>query len=512
MPLVDLPAANDARSGRRFLLDLDRRLERLDREILIADWNLETGRSTAGSERWQLQRGALLSDERLIPWVRAARRRRWSALDARRLELLERVLLDTQVEQAPEIVRLRSRLRRRVVAFRPLWNGRRVPRSVVQRAVRLDPRSSVRRRAFYALDPLYRPMEEDVRALIHLRNDRARAFGFRTFAEMRLGFAGISPARVAGVAEAALRGANVPLRELRETPGAAADEGWRPWDIHYALSRGAELPESAFPRTPMLPRILAAVRQWGFPVDRMRFRVVFHDLPAGGLTLAPDPPTDVRILVHREGGWHAYHVMFHEVGHAVHSASIRSPRHLLRWHENVPGFGGFHEGIGELFAEIAVQEEWLRTQRGIPPATLRAFLASCRMGELRGVASTTSWMRVEQALYRNPDRDPMPEATRFERSLFGFDSYRPRSFVDAFWIETPSYAPSYVLAALFRSQLGAALVERFGEPFWPNRRIGPWLAREWFAPGSLVEWLPRLRRWTGRPLGAAAFRAKVGLR
>ncbi len=507
---LPVPSGNDARDGHRFLLALDRRLEPLDRAILVADWDLQSGRSRTGSEPWQLQRSALLSDERLLPWTRAARRRAWPPAIARRLELLERVLLDARVEQDPEVVRRRSELQRRVVAYRPRWNGRRVPRSVVHRVLRRDRRSSVRRRAYYALEPLNRALEDGVAELIALRNEKARALGFRTFAEMQLGFAGVSPEDVAELSQAALRGAAPRLRSLREIDGRRAENGWHPWDIDHVFAQRASLPDSAFPRTPMLPRILAAVRAWGFPTGRMRFRVVFHDLPAGGLTLAPDPPKDVRILVHPQGGWHAYHVMFHEVGHAVHSASIRSPRHLLRWHENVPGFGAFHEGIGELFAALSSDANWLGTQRGLPRSAVAAFLADRRDAELRATGLTTCWMRVEQALYRNPHRDPMEEATRYERRLFGFDDYPPRSFVDSFWVDTPSYAPNYVLAALFRAQVAAALVDRLGGPFWPNRKVGPWLTRNWMAPGSLVEWLPRLRELTGRPLGAEAFRARVG--
>ncbi len=56
----------------------------------------------------------------------------------------------------------------------------------------------------------------------------------------------------------------------------------------------------------MFPRILQAVGKWGFRWGRRPFQVVFHDLPAGGLTLAPDPPRDVRILVHPTDGWQAY--------------------------------------------------------------------------------------------------------------------------------------------------------------------------------------------------------------
>ena len=502
------PSSVAESEGRTFLLELDRRLERLDREILVSEWNLSVGRSTRGSDQWQLKRARLLSDPQLLPWVRAALRTPWPPLLRRRLELLERILLDARVEQQPDVVQLRGVLQRKIVSFRPRWKGKRVGRDVLHRVLRESESASERRAAFYALEELHRALEEDLRRLIRQRNEYARALGFRTFAEMRLGFAGLSVSRLSELVESVTVPARSQLRVLREKyRDSQRDGGWHPWDLAYARQRRTPLPSRSFPRVQMLPRILAAVRQWGFPVDRMKFHVVFHDLPAGGLTLAPDPPSDVRIQVHPGGGWMAYVVMFHEVGHAVHSASIRAPRHLLRWHENVPGFGAFHEGIGGLFEEIPTDVNWLATVPGISAARAEEFATSAKRTGAIDAAWHASWFRVEQSLYRDPERDPMPEAVRFTRRVFGYDAYPAPSFVDSFFVELPVYAPNYLLATLFDHQIRRSLREIVGDPFWPNRRTGPWLTRQWMAPGSTFDWIPRVKEVTGRPFGAEAFRA-----
>ncbi len=507
MPLPAPPTVSDARSVQRYALELDRRLERFDRAILVAEWDLFTGRSRLGSETWQVQRAELLSDPRLLEWVRRALHRAGPSLVHRRLELLERILLDTFVEQHPEIVRLRGAAVRRLVSFRPEWKGRRVERSVVRQAMRESARESERRRAYYAFEGIHRSLEPTLRELVRLRNERARALGYRTFAHLRLGFLGLTPERLEELTTSATAPAPVAVRALREQFRArTGSSGWHPWDFSYARELRVALPAASFPRRGMLPRILAAVAKWGFRTDRMRFRLVYHDLPAGGLTLAPDPPRDVRILVHPQGGWLAHVVMFHEVGHAVHSASIRAPRHLLRWHENVPGFGAFHEGIGALFEELGNNAEWLAGRPGISRERAEAFERSARDANLLEAPWHASWFGIEQALYRAPDRDPMEAIQRRERRLFGYEDYRPLSFVDSFFVESPIYAQNYLLASLFAQQLIETLRERFGTPLWPNRKVGPWLAREWFAPGSRYDWIPRVRELTGRPYGAEAFR------
>ena len=506
MAKISVPTSFEARTSRRFLRELEHRLERLDRAILIAEWDLSTGRSTAGSESWNLKRSALLSDGRLLSWVRSTLRRGGPAPFLRKLELLERILLDAQVEQHPDVVRPRSELQRRVARFRPRWNGRRVDRAVVSRALRESPKAGERRRAFYALEELHRPMEEGLRALVRSRNELARALGFRSFAAMRLGFDGLTPSRLQELAEEAVGPARRRVRAVRDRfEDATGQRDWGPWDLEFAREQRVPLPDRSFPRKTMVPRIFRAIDAWGLHPARMGFRVVFHDVPSGGLTLAPDPPKDIRVVVHPTDGWLAYAIMFHEFGHAVHSARMRAPRHLLRWHENIPGFGPFHEGIGTLFENIPSQEAWLAGQPGIGPRLAHDFAEGARADGAIDAGRHASWLLVEQLLYRHPERDPIAEAVRFERRVFGYDPYAPLSFVDPFFIDLPIYASNYLLAMLFDAQLEERMAEVCGRPFWPNRKVGAWLTNEWFASGSLYDWLPRLREVTGRPFGSRAF-------
>ena len=507
MPSLRPPIGSNPKDGGRFVQKLEAQLEKLDHAILVAEWNLQIGRSSIGSAPLQLKRATLLADDRLLPWVQAARQRDWPFLLRRRLELLERILLDVQVEQHSEIVQIRSDLQSRIISFRPTWNGRKVNRAVVFRAGRLSPREAVRRRAYYAFESLYRPLEDSLRQLIRMRNGRARDFGFRTFAEMRLGFQGLTPGRLEELSKSAADLARGHVRAvLARFEDATGQSGWHPWDFSYARQRRVPLPDRLFPRQQMYPRILKAIQEWGFRADRMRFRVVFHDTPFGGLTLAPDPPRDVRILVHPQGGWLSYAIMFHEVGHAVHSASIRAPRHVLRWHENIPGFGAFHEGIGTVFEGIPSNVHWLSMQPGVGAKRAEEFAGLAKADAVLDAGWHACWLRIEQELYRRPDRDPMPEVQRFERRTFGYDDYAPLSFIDPFFVEDPTYCSNYLLAILFKDQLTRALRNLYGDPVWPNRKVGPWLTRTWFAPGSIYDWLPRIQEITGQPFGAQAFR------
>jgi hypothetical protein len=492
--------------ARRFLGGVERRLAPIDQEILRAEWRLTVGRSKTGAAPWQERRHRLLSDPELLPRVARLRPGKAGGLLRRRFDLLERAILATRVEQDPEVVRRRSQLQETITAFRPTWHGRKVGRAVVRNALRKNPDREERRRAFYAEDPVYRSVEDELRELVALRNEKARALGFRSFPEFQLSFDGFTVARLETLMDDALRHVPSAVRRWRETfEDRTGERGWYPWDVDYGRELIAGLPDRTLPARSMLPSILKGVASWGFPRSALRFRVDRHDLTSGGCCIAPDPPRDVRIVVHPSHGWPAYATLFHEVGHAIHSASIRAPTHLLRWHEFVPGFGAPHEGIGEFFELIPTSAAWLRTREGLSARRAEAFAEGQRTDPLRLMSLLVGWIRSELGLYLTPERDPGKDAVRYGRKVLGYDAYPERSFADSFYVDLPIYATSYLFATLLRPQLLSAVLAEVGGETWPNRKLGPWLVDRWFRPGSMYDWGPRLERVTGRPFSAKAF-------
>ncbi len=500
------------RDAERFVRSIERRLAPLDRAILLCEWRRAAGRPGGSARGWQERRHRLLHAPGLLETTRRFRSAGFGGTLERRLGLLERATLQSRVEQDPDIVRARSQLESRIARFRPEWHGRRVNRVVVSTVARTDPSREERRRAYYAEEPLYRAMEEDLRGLVKLRNETARAFGFRSFPEFVLSFDRLSVSRLAALLRESLRYVPAYQRWQRQAfEDRTGERGWYPWDRWYAAYLAEGLPDAAFPAREMLSSVVRGVRGWGVRPSALRFRVDRHDLASGGLCVAPDPPRDVRIVIHPgRGGWLEYCIVFHEVGHAVHSASVRQPTHLLRWHEGLPGFGGFHEGIGELFASIAESERWLRGRSALSSGQVAQFLADRRRRPLWDVGQLAQWIDGELNLYLRPDVDPAERSRRFGRRVFGFDAFEPRSFVDSFSAEIPLYSSSYLFAALLRPMLMQAALEEVGGSDWPNRKIGPWLVDRWFRDGSSFDWLPRVEEVTGQPFGARAFNESVG--
>jgi hypothetical protein len=423
---------------------------------------------------------------------------------SRRLELLERLHLDASSEQHPSVVRLRSRLQRRIVAFRPRFGGKRVDRAGLYDEVRTNPDRAVREEAYRAEDELWNSLEPAIRALIRARNARAHALGFRDYPELRLRFEGVSVQQLRRWCAEAVVPLAGKIRQLREEFLSSVGHGeWFPWDLRFAQERRAGLPRRPFPGRQMIPSVRSALRRWGLPMDRLPIAVTLHDIPFGGLTFAIRIPTDVRVLIPPKGGWDWYSVGFHEFGHAVHFALIRQPDHLLRSPD--VGFSGYVEGIADLFEEVSVHARWLRSRPGLDAATARNFRAGRALSDLVQAASTTNWVKTELDLYRRPAADLRTASAGRLRELFGFGQYPPRSFIQTPFVTHPVYNQSYLLSLLFRKQLVEAIRDQVGGPLWPNSRVGPWLTENWFAPGAEFDWIPRVRDITGRPFGTEAF-------
>jgi peptidyl-dipeptidase A len=504
-----LEAPTSGRPITETLRGIERRLAHFDHTISLTEWRLYAGRSKRDAEPWINARARFLRQERLHRWVERARSQadEGGAL-ARRLELLNRDCLDAASEQHPSVVRIRSLLQRRILAFRPRFRGRRVDRALVNDELRDNPNAELREEAYRAEDELWHRIEPEFLNLVRARNARARALGYPNFPALRLGFEGLRVKELQSLCDSAVRPLAGKIREIRDEFLASTLQGaWFPWDLRYAQERRAPLPKKAFPGNTLFPAVRAALRKWGLPMGQLPIRFDQHDLPWGGLTFPVRIPRDIRILMPSKGGWERYLVCFHEMGHAVHFASIRQRDYLLQAPD--VGYAGLCEGIGDLFEEISLDADWLRGRRGIDRQAVGKFRTGRALEHLVRAATMAEWVATELDLYLHPTVDPTPRSVARFRAVFGFDRYLPRSFLRTAYVTHPVYSQSYLLSLLFRKQMVRAISDQVGGPLWPNPAVGPWLEENWFESGAQYDWIPHVLEVTGRSFGVQAFQESV---
>lgn len=493
--------AGTAREISGFLNRLEARLAEVDHSLFLAWWSQYAGLSHSGTARWDTFRSRLVGRPELLNFLRTAQARPQPPLLLRRLQLVQRIAEDALVEQHPSVVRRRATLVRRVFTFRPRWDGRRVPEARVRRLLRTNRDRAARRRAFLALQELANQLEGDFPGLVEARNARARALGYASFMDFRLRAEGLTLPQLEGFIRRIQEASRIAHRRFREQfLERTGSSGFLPWDLSFAENGRNPLPESAFPGPSMAADALRTIRAWGFRGPRRPFQIVQRSIPVGGFTLAVKIPRDVRVAVNPKGGWHHYEILLHEFGHAVQDWYTVGRTHVLQGPENIPGYAGFHEGIGGLFELVAADERWLRARQGASPELVREFLANTSDEELWMAGWTANWVWKEVQMYKRPRASHREEFHRASRGLFGFDDFPVQPSLDPFWIEAAFYSKSYLLAAILRAQLRRAIEEQLPGPFWPNRQVIPWLRRHWFRYGARFDWVPRVREVTGRAL------------
>ncbi|MCI4353555.1 MAG: M3 family metallopeptidase [Thermoplasmata archaeon] len=410
------------------------------------------------------------------------------------------------VEQHPSVARLRGRLVRRIFAFHPTWNGKPATEAQVRDVLRLHKDRKLRERAYQALQRVAFESEVDLRTLVKARNGRAQELGYRSFMEFRLQAEGLTLPQLEGFIDRIIPAARAPLRRFKDQfQRRSGNSGFYPWDADKAAEGRNPLPKSAFAGRSMVRDVLRTIRAWGFRGPHRPFTIVQRSIPVGGITLAVQLPTDTRVAVNPKGGWLHYAILLHEFGHAVQSQYTRGSTHVLRGPENIPGYAGFHEGIGGLFERIPTNDAWLRARPGVTPDLVQQFRDNMEDEELRLGALTANWVRKEIQLYKRPTAKLTSEFERFDRSTLGYDDHPASSFADPFWVESAFYSKSYLIAGILGAQLRQAIREQVQGPFWPNRRVIPWLGRNWFRFGARYDWVPRVREVTGRPFGVGDF-------
>jgi hypothetical protein len=489
-----------------YLNRLETHLAEIDHSLFLAWWNQYAGVSNAGTGRWDALRSKLVGRDDLLRFLHEAQGRPHPPLLSRRFELFRRITEDALVENHPSVARLRAPLIRQVFAFRPRLEGRRTTLARVRDVLRTSGDRKARHRAWRAQHELDREVEPHLRRLVEARNARARALGYRSFMDLRLRFEGLTLPKLEGYIARIIPAARAAAHRFREQFAQRSGEsGFFPWDAWKASEGRNPLPESAFSGRTMVRDCLDTIRGWGFRGPARPFRIVQRSIPVGGMTLAVQLPSDTRVAVNPEGGWLHYDILLHEFGHAVQDTYTRGATHVLRGPENIPGFAGFHEGVGGFFERIAVQESWLRRRPHVTADLIRRFRENWKDEELRLGATTAAWVWKEIQLYLHPREILDPQFHRADRAAFEFDEYSDRSFTDPFWVEAAFYSKSYLIAGLVGAQLRQAIREQVPGPLWPNRGVIPWFARNWFRHGIRYDWVPRVKEVTGRPFGVTDF-------
>lgn len=214
------------------------------------------------------------------------------------------------------------------------------------------------------------------------------------------------------------------------------------------------------------------------------------------LTLAVDPPHDVRVSLWPLQGALAQGAVLHEVGHALRAVSIRERRFELV----ALGNPSFDEGSAALFGELVEDPHWLQKVGASFEGTTAEPDSMLRCRRLFRIRRAAGLFLFELEL-RRQSSVPFSQA----RALYGARMTRALGISHAPDDTARAYAALGELfgtADLLRSglitlQLRAQLERRFGKRWWEQSETGRYLQTLW-APANALEPEELLRR-AGEP-------------
>ena len=424
-------------------------------------------------------------------------------------------------------------------AYRATVDGKALADSAVRATLKTSRSSEERRKVWEASKAVGPVVEADLKALVALRNEAAKALGFANFHAMQLTLNEQTTADVVKLFD--------DLDELTRAPflavkaeidaklaagcGIGVDE-LRPWHYHDPFFQETPAVFAADLDAPYKNAdILKLCRDFyagiGLPIDDVLARSDLYEKPGKSphaFCIDIDRSGDVRVLANVVPNEYWAGTMLHELGHAVYSSKnipsslpypLRSEAHILTT-----------EGVAMLFERFSKDADWLRAM-GVTLDDPKAYDEAGGRARRARLLIFSRWtqvmLRFEKALYENPNQDLNALWWGLVETYQGLKRPEGRNAPDyaskIHIVSAPAYYHNYTMGELFAAQVHHAVcrdvlqgVEPSKASYVGNKAVGDYIKARVFAPGRTLPWNALTKHATGLELNPSAFAAEFRAR
>lgn len=442
---------------------------------------------------------------------------------ARQLEVLFEAFAPQQIPAAlrTRIVELEAEVEAAFNVFRGELDGRPVDDNEILKILRGSDDGDLRRRAWEASKQVGAQVADRVRELARVRNEAARALGFRDHFALVLATSELDEDRLMATLDEVEQATREPFARWKTELDAQLAERFRvgvddlrPW--HYDDPFFQEAPVSG--AVDLDPLFAAAdvealtVRTYDRLGLDIRPALARSDLlpreakSQHAFCADIDRDGDVRVLCNVTPSERWMSTMLHEFGHAIYDLEVgRELPWLLRTMHPLTT-----EGVAMLFGRLPLDPEWLARVGEVDSAQVDALRDRLARSQRAALLVFARWVLVmttfERGLYADPDADHDARwwdlVERFQLVRRPHGRRAPDWAAKIHFAVAPVYYQNYLYGELVASQLQATLDTRAGgvvdEP-----AAGQLLVDEVFRPGASLRWDRLVERATGEPLTAA---------
>ncbi|MDZ7270732.1 MAG: M2 family metallopeptidase [candidate division KSB1 bacterium] len=511
----------------------------LEKAMNLAYWQANVTGDQASYQlyaEYQLALRRVLSDTAAFAKVKALKESK-QVRDprlARQVTLLYNQYLANQIppDLLEEITRLSTRVEETFNTFQPVMDGKPVSTNDIADILRLSTDSEQRRRAWEAGKEVGGKVAPDLLRLVKLRNEAARRLGFPNYYSMAVELAELDEEGLVTIFQELAELTDEPFRRLKAKVDSIlaaqyglSPEQLRPWHYHDPFFQEApriyEFDIDGYYREQDVVRLARTFfAGLGLEVDSVLARSDLYERAGKNphaFCTDIDREGDVRVLANVRNDARWMDTMLHELGHAVYDVYIdRRLPYVLR----EPAQAFTTEGIAEFFGRLAFNPLWVQGMLGLSDqqreAIQDAMNESTRLKQLVFCRWCQVMVNFERELYRDPDQDlnrlwwDLVERYQLVHRPERRDA--PDWAAKIHFSSSPVYYHNYMLGELMASQLHHSLVSKvLKRPagsevgYVGERRVGVFLKKHIFAPGTLYHWNDLITRATGQPLTAAYF-------
>lgn len=538
---VSAAAPGDAAMrAQRFIKAHEDNICPLERTAALAWWDANvTGKDEAfaAKEESQNRLDAALADKARFAELKSLKSEKLAdATLARQVDVLYLAYLEKQVD--PEILKKitakANAIEKAFNVYRAKVDGKELSDSEVRKVLKTSKDSGTRKAVWEASKGVGRLVEADLKALVKLRNEAARALGFNDFHAMQLQLNEQQQSQVIKLFDeldaltrepflAAKRGID---ERLAKSLNVRAED-MNPWHYHDPFFQEppavyeADL-DAAYAGADVLKLCRDFYAGIGLPIDDVIARSDLYEKSGKSphaFCTDIDREGDVRVLANIVPNEYWTGTMLHELGHSVYSSKnipkalpyvLRTESHILTT-----------EGVAMMFERFSKDADWLRSM-GVSVADPEAFDRTGSQMLRDKLLIFSRWcqvmLRFEAAMYADPDRDlnalwwDLAEKYQGLRRPEGRNAPDYASKIHV--VSAPCYYHNYMMGQLFASQVHHTIAREVLGGVSPskanyvgNRHVGAFMNERVFAPGKTLAWNDLTRHATGEALNPKAFAA-----
>jgi len=531
---------DNAMKAREIVAAHEAHVRPLEREAALAWWNANVSgkdEDFAAKEEAQNRLDAALADPRRFAELKALKGAKLDdPLLARQVEVLYLTYLEKQVDPAllRKITAKANAIEKAFNVYRAKVDGKEVTDSEVRKVLKESKDVARRRAVWESSKGVGAVVEADLKELVKLRNEAARALGFHDFHVMQLSLNEQSQDQVLalfdeldGLTRGPFLATKRAVDERLAKGFGVRVEDMNPWHYHDPFFQ--EPPavydvdlDAAYAGADVLKLCRDFYAGIGLPIDDVIARSDLYEKPGKSphaFCTDIDREGDVRVLANIVPNEYWMGTMLHELGHSVYSSKnipktlpyvLRGEAHILTT-----------EGVAMMFERFSKDADWLQSM-GVRLADPKAFDETGAKMLRDRLLIFSRWcqvmLRFEKAMYADPDQDlnalwwDLVERYQGLRRPAGRNAPDYASKIHV--VSAPCYYHNYMMGQLFASQVHHAIAREVLGGVAPgkanyvgNRRVGAFMTEKVFAPGRTLPWNALTRHATGADLNPKAFAA-----